>query len=190
MVKYIPSISIPATTIGQICHNMLPFKARLLHLITHNLYTCHERVTTVQIWMSSRRIFSIGLPTTNQTNLASAPLYIYSTVKTNQELGSSNENKPLSGEWSRPLCSKPQVRSSSHAIAGTGTPLKRSIFWSKRNSNLLCHKCPIPISQLCLISHSMCVLLFFTWWTLMCQLVLVLPHSTHNSRLHLLRVTC
>ena len=41
IVKYMSSISIPATTIGWICHNTLThtFKARLLHLITHNLYT-------------------------------------------------------------------------------------------------------------------------------------------------------
>ena len=40
----------------------------------------------------------------------------------------------------------------------------------------LCHKCPIPIVQLCLT-------FVFTWWTLMCmcQLVLVLPHLTNNS---------
>ena len=62
----------------------------------------------------------------------------------------------------------------------------------KRNSNLLCHncpthlshkcphlfshKCPIPTSPLCSTSHFMC----FTWWTLMCQPVLVLPHTTHS----------
>ena len=43
----------------------------------------------------------------------------------------------------------------------------------------LSHKCPIPISQLCLTSH-LCVCKVFTWWTSMCQPVLVLPHSTHH----------
>ena len=49
----------------------------------------------------------------------------------------------------------------------------------------LSHKCPIPISQLCVTSHFM-VCKVFTWWTWICQPVLVLPHSTHNSALVLI----
>ena len=38
-----------------------------------------------------------------------------------------------------------------------------------------------PISPLCLTSHFMCVCKFFTWWTLMCQLVLVLNTQLPSS---------
>ena len=33
---------------------------------------------------------------------------------------------------------------------------------------------------LCLTLHFLCVCKCFTWWALMCQPVLMLPHSTHN----------
>ena len=73
-------------------------------------------------------------------------------------------------------------------MIGKGTPLKTSNF-SKRNSNLLCHncpthlsyshtlntppiirhKCPIPISPLCLTSHFMCVQFFSHGEQSLCQ---------------------
>ena len=43
---------------------------------------------------------------------------------------------------------------------------------------IISHKCPIPISPLCL--NFTLRIKFFSWWTLMCQPVLVLPHLTHN----------
>ena len=61
---------------------------------------------------------------------------------------------------------------------------------SKTNSNLLCHNCPTHLSHEpflyphYVLLHTSCVYKFFTWWTLMCQLVLVLPHLTHNLYEH------
>ena len=84
-----------------------------------------------------------------------------------------------------------------HAMIRKGTPLKTCIYlWIFLNETPTCHdcstqlnhKCPIPTSQLCLTSHFMCVPIF-TWWTSMCQPVLVLPHSTHKFHFSLLDST-
>ena len=42
----------------------------------------------------------------------------------------------------------------------------------------LSHKCPIPISLLCLASHFICIQIFH----LVCQPVLVFPHPTYNTK--------
>ena len=85
-----------------------------------------------------------------------------------------------------------------HARTGKGTPLKTSVFWAylPKTNNCpthlshncpthlshncpfhLSHKGPIPISHYVLTSHFICEIL-----NIDVPVVLVLPHSTHNSK--------
>ena len=79
------------------------------------------------------------------------------------------------------------------------TPLKSSIIFpmkqqltlqlsnkclthlSDKSPTIISHKINAPFLYPYCIFFTLCVCKFFTWWTLMCQLVVVLSHLTHKS---------